>query len=131
MQISEPGNFARWSIAAHHSINPSAVATRSIPWPKFVLAVFRQKLRMFDHVAIHVDDPQRPVGPRSGHHRATPAVFAGKEVSLRFGWIATKSKAHAFVNDQVVLDQIVKRFAGEGMLIHSTIEHHLISINHG
>ena len=39
---------------------------------------------MFDHGAIHVRDPQRPVGSRADHHGAEPVVRAGKKFALLF-----------------------------------------------
>ena len=72
---------------------------------------------MFDHVAVHVDNPQGPIRSRSDHHGATPAVFAGEKVRLFFGGIATESEADAIVGDQVVLDEVVERFAGKGVLL--------------
>ena len=121
-QLSELRNLASWSIAANNSVDAAAVLAGSIPRSELVFSVLRQPLGMFDHVAVHVDDPQSPIRSCSCHHRTTPAVFAGKEIGFVFGGIATESKANAVVGNQVVLHQIVKGFAGKSMLLRSAIK---------
>ncbi len=51
---------------------------------QFLLAFLGQPLWVFDHVAIHVGDPEGTVRTGSDHDGTAPAVFAGEEVGSLF-----------------------------------------------
>ena len=101
------------SVRADDAPNPAAVVAEP---------VFRQHLRaplggqpvgMLDHGPIHVGDVERAVGPDPRHHRAAPAIVAGKEIGRPLLVGPARREARAIVDELVVLDEIVERLAGE------------------
>ena len=103
-----------------HSIDAAAIIAETIMREQFVLTFFWQPLRMLDHEAIHVRDPQRTVRSFAHHHGAAPAVFTGEEVELCFSEYLLCHEAHAVVGDGHVLHKIMHRLAGEGVVAART-----------
>ncbi len=95
---------------------------------QLLFAVLRQPLRVLDHVAIHVGDPQRTIWAGADHDGAAPAVFAGEQVHLQLGGIAHGFEGDAFVFEEVMLHDVVEGLAGEGVCF-AVVEEHLIAIH--
>ena len=81
---------------------------------ELVFALFGQPMRVLDHVAVHVGDPEGAVGAGAGHDGAAPAVGAGEEVGLFFGAEAGGFEGDAVIGEDEGLDEVVERFADEG-----------------
>ena len=88
---------------------------------QLVLTGFWQELGMLDHVAIHVGNPQRAIRPGTGEHRATPSIRRCEEILLPVVG-AFPLEGHNAVPQHGTLNDVVKRFAGEGMRHVATSE---------
>ena len=94
-------------------------------------AILREPIGVLDHKAIHVHDVERAIGSGAGHDGSAPAVFAGEKIALFFSRGATEAVGHAVFDDDVVLHQIMKRLAGEGIhLAFAAWEEEFIAIDH-
>ena len=79
-QLVEPRDRPRLRADRIDAINSAHVVPGTQIEP--LLPVARDPLRVLDHVAIHVGDPQRPVRPRRQRRRPKPVVARGQELGL-------------------------------------------------
>ena len=83
---------------------------------------------MLDHIAVHVGNPQRTIRTGAGEHRATPSIRRGKEILLTVVGAFTLEGGNTIAKHGM-LNNVVKRFASEGMSHVSISEHQCISVN--
>ena len=113
------------------TIDAALVLTQPIVRQQLRLANLRQPVRVLDHETIHVHDPQRTIRTSARHDRPAPAVFADEEIALLLTCGATEGVTHAFIDDNIVLHEIVKRFAGERIHFASAArKEQFIAIDH-
>ena len=105
-------------VLPHDAIDSTSVISGSKERSKFILPLFRQPVRVLNHVAIHVDNPKCSVRTGAHHNRAAPTIFGRKEVvfCINFRWITFQPKANSIINQQVVLNEITKGFTRKDML---------------
>ena len=96
-----------------NSVDAPLVVALPIERLEVVFAVLRQPLRMLDHVAIHVRDPERAIRPSAGHHRPAPSIFAGKEFWLAILLRPVRLEGHPVVLDNKMLHEIGHRLASK------------------
>ncbi len=74
---------------------------------------FRQILRMLDGFAIHVADVERAIGAVGEVDGAAPIVGRGEEFQIVVS--AFRGEGDVGFNEDVVMDEVAGRFAGEGI----------------
>ncbi len=84
---------------------------------------------MLDHVAIHVGDPQRAVRAGTRHYRTAPTVLAGKEIVPLLALGPVCLEAGTLYGQHLVLNQIVKRLANEGVRFVGRPEQPIVAID--
>ena len=72
---------------------------------------------MFDHEAVHVDDPERAVGTGAHLDRTEPVVGAGEEVGTGFVGGTVGGESEAVRREGGAADQVVDGFADEGVAL--------------
>ena len=82
IEIAQPRDRARLLVDRVDPIDPALLAAGAKVEP--FLPVVGDPLGVFDHVAIHVGDPERTVGPGLEHRRPEPVVAGCKELAARF-----------------------------------------------
>ena len=95
--------------------DPALVFAEPVVRKQLGFSLGGQPIRVLDHVAIHVHDPQRAIGSGARHHGAAPAVFAGEKLARFLARRAVRGEAHARIVDDIVLHEIVERLAREGV----------------
>ena len=118
IERGKAGNQTRDGAAPGNSIDSTHVVAESVVGEQFVFSVLREPVRVLDHVAVHVGDPEGAVGSGTDHDGAAPAVFACEKVG-RFFVIALlpdplRGKGHSVRAEGELLHEIVKRFGDEG-----------------
>ena len=111
-------------------VDPSMLLSMTEIGPQLILSVFWKPLRVLDHVAVHIDHPERSIGSCSDHDRTEPAVLRGDKVYLALRRISPGCEGGAFPEDNIVLHDIVKGFAGKGVALAAAGEEELVAIDH-
>ena len=96
-------------------VEPAAVLAETVVGQQVGLALLGQPVGVFDHVAVHVDDPERAIRSGARHDGAAPAVFGSEEVEGAAEAVVGGDEADAGFGDDVSLDEVVEGFAGEGL----------------
>src|SRR5205085_1645013 len=79
VEADEGGGTAAFGIDA---VDAAAIIAIAEEAGHFFGAAGREPFGVFDHVAVHVDDPEGAVGAHAGHHGAAPGVLGGEELAV-------------------------------------------------
>ena len=107
----------RLVVGGHHAVEPATVVAAV---EVEVLFEHRgQRIRVFDDLAVHIDDPERAVGAVGAGDRSEPGVGGGEEFRAGFRGIAFGDRtvvgfAQVFAVDEVAADVTDEDLTGEG-----------------
>ena len=114
-QLVETRQLTRMGAGREHAVDAALVLAQPIVRKQFRTAVGGQPVRVLDHVAVNVHDPESAVGTGARHDRAAPAIFAGEKVRALLSARTPCGEGHAVLRDDIALNEIVKRLAREGV----------------
>ena len=107
----EPGDRAGPPIDREDPVDPPLLAAGAEVEPG--LPVVGDPLGVLDDGAIHVGDPEGPVGPRLEHRRAERVVAGGQELAVRFVRRPDAAEGRAVGLEHHPVDQVVHGLADE------------------
>src|SRR5206468_2256597 len=78
---------------------------------ELLLPILRNPLRMLDHLAVHIRDPQPAVRARLDHRRPKPIVARRQEFRLALVLRSAAGERHALRRHDFAVNQVMHRLA--------------------
>ena len=110
-QLGQSGQRSRWSVDFGNAVDPATV----MPCTQLESLdhLSRHVFRMFDHHAIHIDDPDGTIGTGSHHRGAEPWVHGREKLALRFARWTFRLERDSVTNQMATCYQVVRRLANK------------------